>query len=355
LSAALALLPGTLPPALADARESLALGTPFEVGESPAGNYLAALVAGSDRDTTAAATFFREALRYDPRNPLLIERAFVAAVSNGNMQDAFALADRLIVKDPQNGLAHLALGIKALKAKRYAAARSQFAKGGAGHEKDITATLLTAWTYAGEGDTRHALELVDRLKDENFGVFRDFHAGLIAEMGNNPQEASKRMKAAYAADKNTLRLVDAYARFLVNHGDRTGALKAYEDFNEVLPNHPVVTSALDDLKAGKPLEQIVKTPEQGAAEVLYGLGAAGGRQGDDLAAMIYLRLSLFLAPQNSLALISLGDIYERIKKTNMRWMSTSWFQMATRCALRPISKPGRSSKRSGARMRRLNI
>ncbi len=54
--------------------------------------------------------------------------------------------------------------------------------------------------------------------------------------------------------------------------------------------------------------------EQGAAEVLYGLGAAGGQQGDELAAMIYLRLALYLTPHNSLAIITLGDLCERIKQ-----------------------------------------
>ena len=34
------------------ARESLHLSTPFEVSDSPAGNYLAAIVAGADHDTT---------------------------------------------------------------------------------------------------------------------------------------------------------------------------------------------------------------------------------------------------------------------------------------------------------------
>src|ERR1700730_372025 len=76
--AVLLLLASTFPAALASAqaraREVFAIATPFEVGESPSGNYLAALVAGSERDTVAAATFFREALRSDPRNPNLIER-----------------------------------------------------------------------------------------------------------------------------------------------------------------------------------------------------------------------------------------------------------------------------------------
>src|ERR1700731_4024480 len=121
--------PAVLASAQARARENLAIAAPFEVGESPSGNYLAAVVAGSERDTVAAATFFREALRFDPRNPNLIERAFVAAVSNGNMQDAFGLADRLLAHDPNTSLAHLALGVKAIKAKRFAAAHAYFAKG----------------------------------------------------------------------------------------------------------------------------------------------------------------------------------------------------------------------------------
>ncbi|MGH6801222.1 MAG: tetratricopeptide repeat protein, partial [Methylocella sp.] len=144
--AVLLLLALTFPAVLASAqartRENLAIAAPFEVGESPSGNYLAALVAGSERDTVAAATFFREALRSDPRNPNLIERAFVAAVSNGNMQDAFDLADRLRAHDPNNSLARLALGVKAIKAKRFAAARAYFAKGGTGLQRYINASLM---------------------------------------------------------------------------------------------------------------------------------------------------------------------------------------------------------------------
>ncbi len=307
-------LSATFASAKAKARENLAIATPFEVSESPAGNYLAALVAGAERDTVAAATFFREALRFDPRNPKLIERAFVAAVSNGNMQDAFGLAQRLVAYEPENSLAHLTLGVQAIKNRQFAAARAHFAKGGAGPQRDITATLLTAWCYLGEGNPRKALEFVDRLRDENFGVFRDYHAGLIANIAKNNGEAARRLKTAYEADKNTLRLVDTYARFLAHQGDTAQAIKIYEAFDQILPSHPIVVAALNDLKRGKPLEMPVRNVEQGSAEVLYGLGAAGGRQGDELAAMIYLRLSLYLAPDNDLAIITLADLYERIKQ-----------------------------------------
>jgi tetratricopeptide (TPR) repeat protein len=301
-------------PAAAREQENFAVSTPFEVGDSPAGNYLAALIAGADRDTVAAATFFREALRFDPHNPQLLERAFVAAISNGNMQEAFSLADRLIARDPNNGLAHLALGVKAVKAHQYSAARAQFARNGSGEEGDLTATLLSAWTYAGNGDTKRALDLLDKMHDPSFEIFREYHEALIAAVGNDEPDATKAFTAAYQLDKNTLRLVDAYGRFLSQHGQNEEAIRAYETFDVVLPDHPIVQTALVDLKAGKKLEPLIKTPEQGAAEVLYGLGAAGSRQGDELAALLYLRLSLYLDSNNSLATLMLGDFYERMKQ-----------------------------------------
>ena len=83
---------------------------PVEIGRSQSGNYLAALVAGADRDTAAAAVYSREALRGDPRNADLTERAFAAALAAGDVADGFPLADRLIARDPFNSLARLALG-----------------------------------------------------------------------------------------------------------------------------------------------------------------------------------------------------------------------------------------------------
>jgi tetratricopeptide (TPR) repeat protein len=301
-------------PALAKARDNLAVPSPFEVGESPAGNYLAALVAGAERDTFAASTFFREALRADPKNSELLERAFVSSVANGNMPEAFGLAERLVQRDPNNGLAHLALGIRALKQHRWKAARADLNKGGSGVQRDLTGTLLVAWSYVGSGENDKALAQLDKLRDDAFKVFRDYHGALVADLMKNRAEARKRFVSLYNTDKGTLRLIDAYARFMASNGDRTSAKLAYQAFDDLLPRHPIVTSALADLDAGKPLEPFVRNADDGAAEVLYGLGAVGGRQGDELASMIYLRLSLYLAPNNGLALVTLADVLERLKQ-----------------------------------------
>ncbi|MDE2365074.1 MAG: tetratricopeptide repeat protein, partial [Hyphomicrobiales bacterium] len=312
--AALAFVAAVVAALPASARESVAVSTPFEVGESPAGNYLAALVAGAERDTLAASTYFREALRADPKNADLTERAFVASLANGNMPEAFGLAERLQKVDRANGLANLALGIRAIKQGRWTAARGLLAKSGAGRQRDLTATLLTAWTYVGSGEPKRALPLIEKLHDDAFSVFRDYHAGLLADVAGQTDEARRRFEAVYKTDKNTLRLVDAYGRFLSSHGDRDKAKQVYSDFDQVVPRHPVVVAALADLAAGKALQPFVRNAEQGAAEVLYGLGAVGGRQGDELAAMIYLRLSLYLEENNALATVTLADVYERLKQ-----------------------------------------
>jgi tetratricopeptide (TPR) repeat protein len=296
------------------ARDSVAVSAPFEIGESQSGNYLAALVAGDERDTIAAATYFREALRADPHNPDLIERAFAAALSNGNMPDAFELADRLLSRDPNNSLARLTAASRAMADGQYAIARAQLAGGGAGKAHDLTTTLLTAWSYAGVGDLHHALDGLDRITDASVTVFRDYHAGLIADLLGNAPEAAKRLKAAYEAEKNTLRLADAYARSLDRHGDVNGAKQIYEDIARALPHHPLVDSALADLAAGKTLDPIVRDAKDGAAEVLYGLGAAGSRQGDELAALIYLRLALLLKPDHALASVTVADLYLQLKQ-----------------------------------------
>jgi tetratricopeptide (TPR) repeat protein len=298
--------------ASAQARRNL--GSGFEVSASPAGNYLAALIAGADRDTLAASTFFREALRFDPRNRELRERAFIASLSNGNMRESFTLAERILRVDQKNGLAHLVLATRAIQAKQWASARESLNKSGGGRQRDITAILLNAWTYAGQGDAKRAVEMLDRIKDDRFTGFRDYHAGLIFDLVGNVPEAAKRLKSSYEGEKTSLRVVDAYGRFLARRGEREEAKNVYKAFDRLLPRHPIIRAALAALDANKPLEPLIRSAGAGAAEVFYGLGAVGGQQNDSLAAMIYLRMSLFLEADNGLAIVTLADIFERLKQ-----------------------------------------
>ena len=283
--------------------------------QSLEGNFLSAYVAGSARDTEAATIFFREAIQEDSRNQELLERAFVAFLANGSMTEAVRAAERLSVQDPSNNLAQFALAVRSLKGQKYADARTRLSKGTRGRQADLTATLLTAWTYAGSKDGKQALATIDKLKNERaFDQFREYHAALIADVVGNPAEAEKRFKAAYEGERNTLQVVDAYGRFLAKRGRKDEALKIYKAFDEAAPRHPIVRAAMKALEEDKPLMPLVTSAQDGAAELLYGLGVVGNTQGDELTAIIYLRLGLDLKGDHPLALVTLGDVYERLKQ-----------------------------------------
>jgi tetratricopeptide (TPR) repeat protein len=288
----------------------------LEIGASQPGNYLSALVASADRDTLAAEVYYRESLRADPRNLDLLERAFAAALSNGDEMSATSLGERLLARDPNNNLARLAISVHDIEQGQFASARTHLASGDAMRARDVTAALLMAWCFAGQSDLHHALDVLDRIHDRTLLAFRDYHAGLIAGLLGNPAEAQRRLKSAYDDDKNSLRFADAYARALAAAGDVAGATKVYGEFASVVPHHPLIERALADLKANQALDPVVHNAKEGVAEALYGLGSAGSRQGDELPALVYLRLSLYLRPSNDLTAVTLGSLFEQLKQAD---------------------------------------
>lgn len=98
-------------------------GQVFTPATSLEGNFLAAYIAGASRDTSAAAVFYREALKEDPKNPELLERSFLALLADGDVPAAAQAAERVTSRNAGNGIAQLTLAARALKAKQYVGAR----------------------------------------------------------------------------------------------------------------------------------------------------------------------------------------------------------------------------------------
>src|SRR4051812_4799298 len=72
-----------------------------------------------------------------------------------------------------------------------------------------------------------------------------------------------------------------------------------------------------EVKAEKKLQPLMETAQAGAAEALYGIGATLTRRGGEDLALVYLQLALYLQPNHPLALLSLADLYESVKKPQM--------------------------------------
>jgi tetratricopeptide (TPR) repeat protein len=282
---------------------------------TPSGSYLAARHAGIERDAQAAAAFYRAALRHDPKNGELLERAFLSQLADGEMDEAVKFADRIVQIDKSHRVARLVLGVRAIKQKQYQSARQNLAQSMRGPIADLTATILSAWTLYGSNDTRTAVETVDRLNGpEWYAAFKDLHAGLILDLAGNRKEAGKRLERAHALDANQIRAVQAYGSWVSRNQGKDEALNVFGAFDKVLPRHPLIVAEIDEIKRGQKLPPLVESPQSGAAELLYGLGAALGRQGGEDLALVYLQLAIYLDPEQPLALLTLADLYETLKK-----------------------------------------
>ena len=290
-------------------------GFDFRAPPSLSGTYLAGRFAGQNRDVSAAAVFFETALTLDPANPVLAERTFQLLLADGRIPEANRLAQALVRHNRSHALARLDLGIDALKKGRWDTARREFGQIQPRPLSDLTVAILTAWADAGRGDTSGALKTIDRLGGlEWYAVFKNYHAGLIAERAGRQDEATRRFEAAFKADGNALRIVEAWVRHLARVGRVDDAKKVLADFEAKVPDHPLMTALRQDLEAGRKPAPVVATPQAGAAEFLYGIGSALGREGGEDVAAMYLQLASWLDPTAELPLVSLAALQGQMKQ-----------------------------------------
>jgi tetratricopeptide (TPR) repeat protein len=282
------------------------------------GSYLAARHASVERDASSAAAFYRSALRTDPKNNELMDRAFISSLADGDIDEAVKLADRILAIDKSNRVARLVVGVRDLKLKKYAAAQLNINQSIRGPITDLVATLLSGWASYGAGDSKTAIANIDKLTGpEWYPLFKDLHAGMILELAGKEKDAGARLERAHKLDDSMLRVADDYARWLSRNKDAAAATAVYEAFDKKLPRHPLVLEGLRETKAGKKLSPLVDSPQTGGAEALYGIGATLTRRGGEDLALVYLQLALYLHPNHSLALLSLADLYESVKKPAM--------------------------------------
>ncbi|WP_407176436.1 tetratricopeptide repeat protein [Bradyrhizobium sp. STM 3562] len=282
------------------------------------GSYLAARHASVERDAASAAAFYRSALRTDPKNNELLDRAFISSVADGDIDEAVKLAERILAVDKSNRVARLVLGVQSLKQKKWAAAQLNINQSIRGPITDLVATLLSGWAAYGAGDAKGAIASIDKLTGpEWYPLFKDLHAGMIDELAGKEKDAGVRFERAYKLDDSMLRVAEAYGHWLSRNKDERAAAGIYEAFDKKLPRHPLVQDALREIHAGTKLPPLVDSAQAGAAEALYGIGATLTRRGGEDLALVYLQLALYLKPDHPLALLSLADLYESVKKPQM--------------------------------------
>jgi tetratricopeptide (TPR) repeat protein len=284
-------------------------------GFSLSGNYLAGRSAGKDRDNAIAADYLSKALLADPDNPVLIERLFLLEVSAGNLPDAEELATKVLGVNSQQRMARIVLGLRDFRNAHYARARKNFAEASYTPIGELTSALLSAWSFAGEGNLSAALKELDKLdSNESFVNFKSYHAGLIADYLQNPIRAEASYKKAYEQAGTSLRIVQAYGNFLERHNRKAEAIKIYEAFLAGGDKNSLVEAALSDAKAGKMPDPFMASPSAGASESLFSLASAMTDDQSIDVALLYTQLAFTLKGDKPILDTLLGDIYVSTKQ-----------------------------------------
>jgi tetratricopeptide (TPR) repeat protein len=281
---------------------------------SVSGSYLAGRSAAKLRDNDLASDYLTNALKSDTGNPILTEKIFLLELSEGDMPKAEAFAAEVLKFNSQQRMARIVLGVKDFKGRHYEEARKNFEQSAYTPVGELTSWLLTAWSYAGEGELNPALKTLDRLdSNESFANFKAFHEALIADYLGNAIRAEGAYKKAYEAAGTSLRIVQAYGNFLERHNRAPEAQALYRTYLESDEN-PLIEAALAQSLKGEKPKAFITTPTEGAAEALFSLATSMSDDQSIDVALLYTQLGISLGADPDIMYTLLGDTYEDMKR-----------------------------------------
>ena len=281
------------------------------------GSYLAGRIARGRNDTEFAVGFYRRALVRSPDNLRVVRSAFLMEATEGNRQRAVALAERLVKARNGHRLARLWLGIDAFRNGKLDAADKHFKLAYSGPVGELTSSLAQAWVALAKGKRDEAYSLLKSSKQADWSDFYlRYHRALIADVTGDQKTARKNYQRIFSVDSRTPRTTAAYIRHAVHYGQyRLAGQSARAHIRKSSSNgHETILHLFNKIKAGERLNLIVASPEEGLAEVFYGLGEALTSEGGLSLGTIYLQMALALKPDFPFALAALANVYESTKR-----------------------------------------
>jgi tetratricopeptide (TPR) repeat protein len=274
------------------------------------GSYLAGRFAADEQDYGSAADYFTRALSGDPQNSELLEDAIKALVGAGRVEEARAVATRLIELEPAAAGAHIVLGLGELKQGQYAQAEQRLAQIEPQGLNGFVVPLVRAWVAAGQGAPDRALEVLSPIgQQQGFEAVYQLNVGLINEVAGRSGPAGDAFtKALASADAPPFRLVQIAGGFYERSGQADKAKDLYRDFAAENQGSSLLEPILERIAAGRPAEPVVGNPAEGVAESLFNLASALNQERLYEAALLYTRLALDMRPDFPVAQILLGDV-----------------------------------------------
>ena len=278
---------------------------------SPLGNYLVGRYAHARGDYAAAAQHLQRVLVEDPDNPSLLRRTVSLLVADGRIEDAAALAERLLDIEASGRLAQFVLGLRAARDGDYQEALRRI---GAIEREGVYTLLIPlaeGWLHTGAGSGAAALAALAPLADrDSYRPSFFLNAGLIHDLAGRKEDAEAMLRDAIAISIGSHRPVAALGSVLMRAGRVVEARAIYEEYRDQNPDIIWIERVLAAVDAGETVPPLVADAREGLAEALLGAAAALPQRDGGEAALIYARLALFLRDDLDSARFLIGEILE---------------------------------------------
>lgn len=285
------------------------------VASSLEGNYLAGRFASSIADYRASADYFASALLDAPDDKFLLERALSLYIAAGDLTEVRTFAERLRDLDADSPIAAMTIGLDDFQSGRWEEAIASFQHARSGPLLTLAVEILSAWAEQGEGKTDEALARLAKLDGEKWYLFfRHYHAGLIASVAGRGELAAEEFKAALAIDDGPVSVIDAATRAFARNGDFEAAKATIDKALASAPGHPLLKDIAAIVEAKRRPAARARNVNEGAAEILSGLGSAVVREDTNDFGVIFLQLALALDPGDDMSRITLAENFERLNR-----------------------------------------
>jgi len=276
-----------------------------------AGAYLAARQASYGSDYVAAARYYSDALTKDPSNPVLLENAVLALLSLGQIDRAMPIARKMDSEGLQSQIAEMAITAGLVEDENYAELVERLEGAGVGPLVD---GLMKAWAQIGRGAMSEALAAFDDVsKEQGLGGFAAYHKALaLASVGDFESAHAIFLEGSMNGMQSTRRGVVSEVEILSQLERNEDAVKRLDAaFGADLD--PELRMLRDDLVAGEvlPFTQVGSAAD-GIAEVYFSIANALRNEANADYTLLYARLSEFLRPDHTEALLLTAELLETL-------------------------------------------
>jgi tetratricopeptide (TPR) repeat protein len=268
------------------------------------GAYLSGRFAAAETDTATAADRLLAALKADPDQPELLNRAFLATLLDGR-SEALRLARRL----PDNTVANLLLAGSDAQAGRWERVEPRLRGVTRSGPVQLVQPVLLAWAQLGRGQPEQALATLRPAVESNrLRVLNALHAGMVADIaGGRPREVERYGRMA-VADQPQLppRAAILAAGLLYRSGQPAEAQRLLDAIAASGDDSALVVAG--PARRAQAVARAVSSPTDGMAEAYVSLAGSLRGQGSGDFVLVLAQLALRLRPGFAPALMLSADV-----------------------------------------------